>query len=324
MTGDTVKLQHQQVTADNYTRAETDQCFGAVAARGALGRFAHRRAMVAMNEQFVVRPNRDTLYSTAIFDLQAGPVTVILPDAGRHYLSMQVIDQDHYTQATIYAPGPHSFCLEQTGSRYLLVAVRILANPDDPADMKRAHALQDAIEVQQRNSGSFDAPNWDLAGLKSIRNALLVLGTTVHDTHRMFGGRDRVDPVRHLIGTAMAWGGIPEQETLYLPVTPPRNDGVTVHRMTVGEVPVDGFWSVSVYNEKGYFEPNSLQAYSVNNLTAKRSADGTVTIQFGGCDTATPNCLPIMPGWNYLVRLYRPRPEVLAGDWRFPLALPVS
>ncbi|WP_013587990.1 DUF1254 domain-containing protein [Paraburkholderia phenoliruptrix] len=324
MMDDTVELPRQHVTADNYIRAETDQCFAAVVARGALGRFAHRRAMVAVNEQLVVRPNRDTLYSTAIFDLQAGPVTVTLPDAGEHYLSMQVIDENHYTQAMIYAPGRHTFCLDQTGSRYLLVAVRILANPDDLADIERAHALQDAIEVDQRHCGSFDAPNWDLASLRSIRNALLVLGTTVYDTHRMFGARDEVDPVRHLIGTAMAWGGIPEQETLYLPVTPHRNDGVTVHRMTVGDVPVDGFWSVSVYNEAGYFEANNLQAYSVNNLTAKRSSDGTVTIQFGGCDTATPNCLPIMPGWNYLVRLYRPRPDVLVGDWQFPPALPVS
>jgi hypothetical protein len=25
-----------------------------------------------------------------------------------------------------------------------------------------------------------------------------------------------------------------------------------------------------------------------------------------------------MPGWNYTVRLYRPRPEILDGRWKFP------
>ena len=30
-----------------------------------------------------------------------------------------------------------------------------------------------------------------------------------------------------------------------------------------------------------------------------------------------PNCLPIMNGWNYTVRLYRARPEVLNGQWKF-------
>ena len=41
--------------------------------------------------------------------------------------------------------------------------------------------------------------------------------------------------------------------------------------------------------------------------------------------TATPRaptaCLPIFPGWNYMVRLYRPRPEILDGNWTFPSAV---
>jgi hypothetical protein len=41
-------------------------------------------------------------------------------------------------------------------------------------------------------------------------------------------------------------------------------------------------------------------------------------IQFGGCDGKIANCLPIPPGWNYLVRLYRPKPEILSGAWAFP------
>ncbi|WP_434664186.1 DUF1254 domain-containing protein [Paraburkholderia sp. A3BS-1L] len=311
------------VTLDNYIRAETDKYFCAVAGRGALGRFVHRRAMVELDKQTVVRPNRDTLYSTAVFDLGAGPVTVTLPDAGEHYLSLQVIDEDHYTYPLVYVSGSHTFDIEQLGTRYVLMGVRILANPDDPVDMRRAHALQDAIEVSQRDVGSFEVPNWDRAGLKTIRDALLVLGTSLSDTRRMFGTREQVHQIHHLVGTAMAWGGIPEQDTLYLPITPAYNDGHTVYRMTVGEVPVDGFWSVSVYNADGYFEPNGLEAYSVNNLTAKRGSDGTVTIQFGGCDGRTPNCLPTMPGWNYLVRLYRPRGAVLRGEWTFPLAQPV-
>jgi hypothetical protein len=48
-----------------------------------------------------------------------------------------------------------------------------------------------------------------------------------------------------------------------------------------------------------------------------------VEIQFGGCDGSRANCLPITPGWNYLVRLYRPRAEVLDGSWTFPQAQPV-
>jgi len=60
-----------------------------------------------------------------------------------------------------------------------------------------------------------------------------------------------------------------------------------------------------------------LGRYSVNSVTGTRNDDGTVTVHFGG-DTDLPNQLPIMDGWNYLVRLYLPRPEILNGTWQFP------
>jgi hypothetical protein len=109
----------------------------------------------------------------------------------------------------------------------------------------------------------------------------------------------------------------------YIGVGPTNNDGKTVYKLTVPpNVPVEAFWSISVYNAAGYFEKNPFNAYTLNNITAKKNADGAVTIQFGGCDGKIPNCLPIMPGWNYLVRLYRPRTEILNGKWHFPEAEP--
>jgi hypothetical protein len=69
---------------------------------------------------------------------------------------------------------------------------------------------------------------------------------------------------------------------------------------------------------------NQFDAYNINNITAKKSADGSIAIQFGGCDGQVVNCLPIMPGWNYMVRLYRPRAEILNGKWSFPPAQPVN
>jgi len=56
----------------------------------------------------------------------------------------------------------------------------------------------------------------------------------------------------------------------------------------------------------------------------KKNDDGSVAIQFGGDASVAPNVLPIMPGWNYTVRLYRPRKEILDGTWKFPEAQPVS
>jgi para-nitrobenzyl esterase len=205
-----------------------------------------------------------------------------------------------------------------------MLAVRTLANPEDSADMRAAHAAQDGIKLEQAGVGKFEIPNWDLKLQDRVRAAINGLApyATGFATPR-FGAKDEVDPILHFIGTATGWGANPRSAAVYEGVYPKANDGTTVHKLTVKDVPVDGFWSISVYNAKGYFQKNGLGAYSLNNLTAKPNPDGSFTIQFGGCRKATPNCLPIMRGWNYTVRLYRPRREIVDGTWRTPEAQPV-
>jgi hypothetical protein len=154
---------------------------------GGPGKFHHSREPTQIDRQFVIRMNRDTLYSLAVFDLNAGPVTITLPDAGKRFRSMQVINEDQY-----------------------------------------------------------------------------VVGNVEYDA-----------------GTY-------------------------------------------TYDKEGYFQKNDYNAYSLNNIIAKKNPDGTINVQYGGCDGKIPNCLPIMNGWNYTVRLYRPRAEILNGSWKFPEAQPVN
>lgn len=312
------------VTVDNFNRAETDINNGFIVKEGGLGKYIHHRELSPIDNP-IVRPNRDTLYSLSVFDLDAGPVTVTLPEARKRYMSLQVIDEDHYTPQVLYGSGTHTFTRDKVGTRYVSLGVRILVDPNDADDLKRVHALQDAIKVRQPGGpGKWEVPNWNMASRKKVRDALLTLNETLSDTRKMFGARGKVDPVRHLIGGAMGFGGLPEKDSLYLPQIPAKNDGGTIHRLTVKEVPVDGFWSISVYNADGRFVKNQFNAYTLNNITANKSPDGSVAVRFGGCDGKIPNCLPIMSGWNYLVRLYRPRPEILSGTWKFPEAQAVN
>lgn len=312
------------VSADNFIRAESDRYFRNVVEGGGFGALMHIRELTPMDNQMVVRQNRDTLYSAGVFDLDAGPVTVSLPDAVGRFMSMQVITEDHYVPAVFYGVGDHTLSRDDMGTRYVLVAIRTLVDPTDDADLNAVHALQDAIAVHQDGAGSFDVPQWDPVSQKTVREALLQLAATLPDSKRMFGSCNDTDPVRHLIGSASAWGGNPERDAMYFSVQPADNNAATAYRLSVREVPVDGFWSITVYNKDGYFTPNPQNAYSLNNVTATRGGDGTVTVQFGGCDGATANCLPVTPGWNYMVRLYRPRDTILNGDWTFPEAEPIG
>jgi hypothetical protein len=154
------------VTVENYNRAQTDVNFAGVAKTGGFGKFRHGGELAPPVQQGIVRPNRDTLYSFAIFDLDAGPVTVTLPDAGRRFMGMQVVNQDQYTPATYYGAGPHTLTREIIGTRYAIAVVRFLVDFSNNEDVHQVHALQDEIKFNQELPGTFEIPNWDGASLK--------------------------------------------------------------------------------------------------------------------------------------------------------------
>ncbi len=313
------------VGVDNFVRAETDTYITGLSKATGVGKLRHSRDLASIDNQRVIRMNRDTLYSSAVFDLDAGPATIVLPDAGKRYLSLHVINQDHYTTNIFHGSGAHTLTRESVGTRYAYVIIRTFVDPGSADDLKQARALQDAMQVSQKDVGRLELPAWDAASLKKVRDPLIALASTIPDLTRAFGTKAAVNPVRHLLGAASAWGGLPEQETIYLNVNPSKNDGKTVYRFSVKDVPVDSFWSVSVYNAAGYFERNPEGTYTINNVTAKRGSDGAIAVQFGGCEGGkTANCLPITPGWNYMVRLYLPRAEAASGAWKFPEAQPVN
>jgi hypothetical protein len=176
-----------------------------------------------------------------VFDLDAGPVTVTLPGAGKRFRSMIVIDEDQYVPAVVYEAGRFTYTRDKIGTRYLMLALRTLIDPNDPKDVERVHGLQDATKIEQPGGpGRFEIPTWDPLSHKKVRDALLVLASTLPDSDRGFGTKEQIDPVRRLILSASAWGGNPDKEAKYLNVFPSRNDGKMVYSLTVKDVPVEG------------------------------------------------------------------------------------
>ena len=259
-----VQAQPVPVNVDNFIRAESDLYFsGLVKQQGSIGRLLHRREPASIDHQTVIRLNRDTFYSSGVFDLDAGPVTITLPDAGQRFMSLQVISEDHYTPNVHYGAGTYTLSKENVGTRYVAAAIRTLVDPSRPEDIEAVHRLQDGIRVSQQAVGTFEVPAWDPVSQKKVRDALLTLSTTIPDFKKAFGTPAEVDPVRRLVGAAAAWGGTPDKDATYLNVTPARNDGITVYRLVARDVPVDGFWSVSVYDAKGYYQKNPQNAYTL-------------------------------------------------------------
>jgi hypothetical protein len=159
-------------------------------------------------------------------------------------------------------------------------------------------------------------PKYDMASYKATLEPILNLAKGLKRYTHTFGSKADVDPIHFMIGSASAWGGLPDADAQYYNIEP--NLPVGKYELTVKDVPVKGFWSISLYNAKGYFQQNSLKAYNLNNLIAKPNSDGSYTVRFGGCTATTENCLPIMDGWNYAVRMYEPSKEIVDGTWTFP------
>lgn len=303
------------VNLDNFTRAETDRMFAAIGGvAGGTNVAYHNRTLAPLDAQTVIRENRDTLYTAGVIDISEG-ASLTLPNAGDRYLSAMIINRDHYINRVIHDPGTHALSVDEFETDYVVLAVRILVYPSDEVDLAAVNALQDQVIVEAGASRPFALPDYDEASFTATRNALLELSKGMPGYAGCFGRRSEVEPVRHLVGTASGWGGLPESEAYYVNVQP----GLPVgeYSLTVGDVPVDAFWSVSVYNGDGFFEPNDLNRNSVNSITAIKNDDGSTTVNFGG-HSGADNSLPIMEGWNYLVRLYRPHAEILDGTWTFP------
>jgi hypothetical protein len=310
------------VNVDNFVRAETDRMLAAMVQQaGGVNHLGHNRTPTPLDQQAVIRMNRDTLYSFAVVDISGG-ATVTVPESGDRYVSVMVVNQDHYVNRIFHDAGEYPLTVDEFDTPYVLVAARVFVDPADADDVAEVNALQDRFAVAASSATPFAPTDYDQQSLDATRRSLLDLAKGIGGFDRTFGTKADVDPVRHLIGTAAGWGGLPAQEAYYVGGTP--DLGVGEFRLRVEDVPVDGFWSISVYNADGYFVPNDRDAVSLNNVTAAPDPDGSVTVHFGGCSDDRANCLPIMEGWNYLIRLYRPRPEVLDGTWTFPGATPVS
>ncbi len=201
----------EPVTIDNFPRVESDFYFKGRADAGCFGKFCHNRNPPPVDNQGVIRANRDTLYSYAILDLTT-PATITMPDAGKRFQSIVALNEDHYIKHVGYEPGSVTLDQAKMGSRYAHVAVRIFVDPNDPADIEEAHRLQDAIKVVQNNPGNLELPDWNQDQRQKLHNALLQLGPFVADSRGMFGDKPDVDEVRHLLGTAGGWGGNREQD----------------------------------------------------------------------------------------------------------------
>lgn len=147
------------VDALNFVRAETDRYFDDLLARsGGVNRWQHIREPAPVDQQAVVRLNRDTLYSSAIVDVSEG-ATLTMPESGTRYQTAMVVDQDHYIDHVFDRPGEYRLEAAMFPTSHVALAVRTLVDPADPADAAAVAELQDQLHIEATSASSPYIPN---------------------------------------------------------------------------------------------------------------------------------------------------------------------
>jgi hypothetical protein len=264
----------------------------------------------------VIRMNLDTLYSFAILDSTQNDIKLVLPDINDRYFSCCVLDEEHYEILFTTKGGSHVF---PKTNKYNVCLIRILVKDNVNKDeIKHVNAIQKNIYIDAKNySNKLILPKMDMDSYKYTKNLITKLAETAPamSSIGMFGKKGHVNELKHLLGVNLGWGGLSEKQAFYDLVYPENNDGKQEYSLTVGDVPVNAFWSIIIYDKNGFILNNNRR--SLNNFTAKKNKDGKYIINFSN-NPQKINQLNITNGWNYTVRMYEPSDEILQMKWTFP------
>jgi hypothetical protein len=308
-----------KVTSDNYGLAETQMIMNGYVKKIAkatgtngTGAIMHVRTGADPKDKTIMRINFDTIYSWVVLDLTE-PATIVMPDVGGRYQTAWVISEEHYNPFAFDKPGEYILTKENVGSPYAIVAFRTQANVTDPKDMEAAHKAQDGLKVKQKSAGVYKATNnWDMDEiLKMRKHYQQVQKDKDISTDHMFGKKGERTLEEHNVGTAFGWGGFTKEQAVYPIYYPKSKEPQT---LTLKDVPVNAFWSVTVYDDGGFVQTDT---YNVNSQFAKQNKDDSVTIHFGG-DPKADNYMETFDNWNFALRLYQPTKAYFDGSWKKP------
>ena len=304
--------------------------------------------LVKAGEDKVVRMNNDTFYKMAFVDLEEGPVVLTsTTSSDDRFSSFQLMDDRNLNYRNVIRPRgeytlyqgekPEKIRGEaiEVPSRLSVVIVRVeVKSKDDAKDVGAAKEIFEGIGIEGPKIAEFPALDL-LSGFDEEvqQEANRRLDETFQQTpfRQTVAGPgdvpDKVSYLRFAAGTRGGWGGPvtshSSYETIFFGADGEKLDGSRgTYTVTTQEPPVDAFWSLTVYDTErgGYLHPNKDDRYHINNTSAVKNEDGTVTFLFKqSCGADDRNCLEVPPReFDIVARCYLPHAEIRSGEWTLP------
>ena len=289
------------VTQDNFPQAFTNMRFGAILkVTGGVNKF-FAMAVPSSNpdEQFVVRMNRDTPYSSSVIDMSSGEVYVTVPETDR-YVTIQIVDENHETQPMIYGPGRHKITAK---TDHAFVIVRALDGD-----------IRHDLVIEAGSAKPFQVLEWDMASFHAVDKLGNADFSDGYDQSKAFGNKESGQTAyMNYVGVAGGWGGAMVEDNIYQ--TSPYMSADACYETTFADPQAKYFWSATVYNGDGRMF-NDIANIS-SEMNPVKNGDGTYTLRFG-CK-GQPNNIPVAEGnktgkFNVLIRHYGPSEQVRNGD----------
>ena len=299
-------MEYQMATAELMYQTQIERA-------GGINQWNHFPALAKAADHWVVSPNIDAMFSTAVVDARKG-FTVTLPDVGERFMSLHVQDQYHTIVDYTWSAGKHSYKAEDIDTDYVLVAIRIGGDGTE-ADQQFIRENIQAKATIESNSAIPFKPQFDPTITAEIRDKMMVQYEAMDDTY---------GTVKYDIRAVDQWekwtysitGGFglsPENAAMY-PVFAPKGIKANVcYEASFDKVPAEAFFSLTLYNFDKYMMSDEHNIISSNRRNFIARKDGGFDVVLGGMDCKkiadkrgvnfgyTPE-----DGWSGLLRAYRP------------------
>jgi hypothetical protein len=326
-------------TEENFSSAMADIYFQQVIDRGGDNAFAHMREVSSVENQNIIRENRDTLYSWGVFDVRNG-LEITLPAAGDLYMSALVIDNDTFIvreedaeetgDIGTYQAYPDRervirISHEKAVTDFIYIILRTQTDQTPEGDAQAA-ALQDQVRVENGpNPASWQSRDWDFEAVREMQATFVpyLEEIVAQGTEKGYNERGKTDPFVHNFYSAIGWGGQLERYATYGTTADLTEFGADCAVATIPEPPVDyersGFWSYQVYGLDGFIASNNS---TLNNQNTVPNDDGTITLRFGSeeaCGTNENRADKNDEGFSITSRFYNRTEPIPAALLNLPL-----
>jgi hypothetical protein len=306
-------------------------------------------ALVRAGNDIMPRTNNDTYYKGAALYLKNAPVILeSSAPAKDRFNSFQLVDDRNANYRNIVFPkGKYTLyfgerptqiegeAIEVPSALSVVIARVEVRNKNDPKDTAAAKTVYNGMKIHGVRPDEF--PQLEMSSgypaevVAEANRRMDEVFATVPFSHTVVSpgkvpGR-HVPYLYHAAGTKGGWGGPDPGHSAYDAIFFDEqgremrgSDGTYV--VTTAVPPVDAFWSVTVYDTQrgGHLHPNKNDRYHINDTTAVRNRDDTVTFTFKlECDSSDINCLDVPAGrFDVTIRYYLPRQAIVSGAWKFP------